>query len=189
MNAYERQHTGKTIKDIRVTLQKLHALANGTNFEHERDAALQKLQELMGKYGVTEDEINDELIATYRFKWKGCHEKRLLYQIFYNVTGLGYKERREYIYRKKGRKVANEIGLDCTLGQKIKIDFLFDFYKTLYDKEESIFYLAFIQKHHLYGKGNAEEGEYSEKELLMMSFFIDGMSNDKPQKQLIDKFI
>ena len=173
--------------DIYCTLRKIKALADGTNFEGERESALDKLRELMERHGISEQDLNHDTISTYDFKYKGERENLLLQQIFYKVMNV--REFKTYEYRQRGKKVRNTVGLDCTLVQSVEIKFLFEFYRDLYRKEEQAFYIAFIHKHDIFGgvSDNTESEQVSEEELQKMFQMMRGMDNATLHKQLTDK--
>jgi len=169
--------------DINSTLRKVKALADGTSNENERNAALDKFYELMEKHGVSESDLEDEAVTTHDFKWKGERERTLLKQILYKV--LNSTDFTSYTYRRGGRKVSNLLGIDCTKAQKLEVDFLFDFYKELYRREEESFYTAFVQKHHLFGNPSEGEGEeLSLEEYLKYRQMMGAMDDSSPHRQL-----
>lgn len=171
---------------IKSTLQKIKALADGSPIQHERDAALKKLTELMEKYNISEDDFADDAVATRNFKYRNTLEKKLLQQIFAKVLGRGY---RLYGYRSNNRKLL-ELGADCSVSQKIEIELYFDFYKNLYKREETIFFTAFINKHGLYsppGDSEETESEHSERdeqEIAALFAYMRGMSDESPHKRI-----
>ena len=173
------------MKDIKTTLRKLQHLADGTNFEHEKASALKKLNELMKKYGFIEADLNDEAVLMHNFKWRGKFEKQLLAQIIYKV--LNTQEFKTYAYKRNGRNVSNMIAVKCTIGQKVEIDFLFDFYKKLYKQEEKVFQEAFVIKHEIYGETAKEEKEISEEDYMKMQCLMEGMKDVSPQRRIMAK--
>ncbi|MCL2841462.1 MAG: DUF2786 domain-containing protein [Defluviitaleaceae bacterium] len=168
--------------NINSTLRKVKALAEGTSNKHERDAALRKFQELMELHGVSESDLEDETMQTHSFKWKGTREKSLLLQIMFKV--IGSNNFTTYIYRRGGRKTPREIGLDCTMAQKLEIDFMFSFYKELYEREEKAFFHAFVQKHKLFGTPSDDGNEMSYDEEVKMRQLMQGMENSSPYKRI-----
>jgi len=168
---------------INRKMQKLKALAEGTSFEHERQSALEILHKLMEKYGVSEHDLDDISITTHEFKCKGERELELLFQVARKILGSLSKH---YTYRRNGRKVSNKIGIDCTLSQKIEIDFLFSFYRKLYKKEEKALFTAFIHKHKLHGVPTGDSGnsgkEMSPEELIKHWQMMSSMENATPHK-------
>jgi len=167
---------------MKSILVKLKALADGTDFENEKTAALKKLGHLMQKHGITEADLEDDAISTYEFKCHGRQEERLLAQVLYKV--FGSRDFEIYTLRRRGRKIPNTIGVDCTIGQKVEIDLLFDFYKELFNREIEAFFQAFIQKHQIFGTSTAEPKEISEEETLKMLQLMRGISDESPHKRL-----
>ena len=171
---------------INNTLRKLKVLAEGTEFEHERDSALKMLNELMEKHGITEADLEDETVTTQEFKWKGAREKAILIQVFYKVMDdFGFTT---YSFSRNGRTIRNTIGLDCTVAQKLEIDFLFSFYKELYQKEEETFFSAFVQKHKIFGTpAEPRESKLSEYERLKILQLMNGIDDATPHRQIEEK--
>lgn len=106
-------------------------------------------------------------------------------QIIYKVTnekGGIYG----FTWRRSGRTCKNLVGYDVTRAQKIEIDFLFDFYKRLYQKERKLFLQAFIQKHELFGslKDGEKPQEMPNDERLRLAFMQRGMSDEQPLRQI-----
>lgn len=164
-------------------LKKLKALAGNTEFAGEREAALNRLKCLMEKNGISEADIEDEAIETRAFKYKGEKERRLLTQVAYKV--LGTAKFVQYDFKRAKKKIANSVGIDCTNAQKVEIEFLFDFYKVLYAREERALYSAFVQKHNIYGKVKDGTKETMSNEALQkMRNFMNGMDDETPFRRL-----
>lgn len=166
-------------------LRKLKALAE-SGVGGEKINAQKKLGELMIKFGISEEEICDDIPIACKFTYHGEDEKVLLRQIIYKVTDstniYGFE------YTRSGRACRTKMGCIATKAQQIEIEFLFDFHKKLYKKEVEIFRSAFIQKHKLFGK--REDGDTSDEidyeELIKMSQFMGGMSDETPLKQITE---
>lgn len=152
-------------------LRKLKALAE-KGVGGEKINARKKLEALMQKNGITEDELDEETIIECVFDYSSVRERRLLGQIAY-----GRRKRR--------------FGCKATLAQKIEIEFLFDFYKRLYKREEEFFFDTFIQKHELYGR--LEDGEeperLSKQDAIKMGALMQGMSDEAPRRQIEEKSV
>jgi hypothetical protein len=171
---------------INNTLLKIKALAEGTSYKYEREVALKQLHKLMEKHGITEQDLDGEAVETHDFKYRNTREHKLLIQIIYKVYGS--LDCAVYTYSRGGRKISNMFGIDCTTSQKIEIDFLFDFYKKLYKKEEQVFYRAFIQKHNIFGTPDKSTGKTISdedlKEWQNIQQMMKGMENATPHKQI-----
>lgn len=176
-----------TIGDkINSRLKKVYELAL-RGADGEKEAAKEILDSLLKKYALTFDDLSDEIIRKYTFEFHGQAQKTLLRQIIYKVTN-SKESCYDLCWDRSGRKCRTKIGADCTEAQKAEIEFLFDFYSRLYEKEVDIFLIAFIQKHRLFGKlKDGEEGTtHSREEYLKIGFFMDGLSSQSPLKQIKD---
>lgn len=164
-------------------LKKLYALAlRGVGGEKEQAEAL--LAKLSKKYGVSIDELDEEVEREYEFKYSGKTERALLIQIIYKVTN----EARflEYRYTASGRTCRSVLGANCTEAQKVEIEFLFGFYKRLYEREVIALLHAFIQKHELFGelKKGEKAQEIAEEERAKLLAMMKGLSDESPLPQI-----
>ena len=159
-----------------------------SNQEEEKEQAQAILEKLMKKYDISLDSLDEETLNDYEFEFHGKEQKALLRQTIYKVTnskssvwGLRYTD--------TGRTCKTRLGGRCTAAQKAEIDFLFDFYKRLWDKERKALLSAFIQKHSIFGEleDGEEPMELSPEETLKLSQLMSGLSNDSPQRQLAEK--
>ena len=167
-------------------LKKLKELAlRGVGGEKEQANAI--LEKLMKKYNISVDELDESIKKIFEFKYNGKREYSILRQISYKVTN---EKNNTYIFTRgsSGRKIKNLLGIECTEAQKVEIEFLFHFYKRLFEKEVDALLRAFIQKHALFGElKEGEKGmELSKKELLKMNSLMNGLSNETPQIQITD---
>ena len=157
-------------------LKKLRGIAalaeRGVGGEAENAETL--LARLMGKYGVTEEEIADEVKMDFEFTYHGTEEETLLRQVAYKVFG---ESGRLYTFRytHSGRKDRTHLGTKCTKAEKVEIEFLFDFYKRLWAREREAFLSAFTQKHKLFAiRDDIEPSPISKEELMKMSALMEG---------------
>ena len=167
--------------DKAVLLKKIRALAE-RGVGGEADNAEEILRRLMEKYGVSEDELDEEERRRHDFEYHGKEQEKLLRQVVYKVTG-GYAY--NLVYRASGRKVKTRLGADCTAAEKVEIEFLFDFYTRLWERERDAFLSAFIQKHRIFTiRDDIEPQEVSREELLKMQALMLGMSDESPVRAL-----
>lgn len=167
--------------DKAALLKKIRALAE-RGVGGEADNAEEILRRLMEKYGVSEDELDEEERRRHDFEYHGKEQEKLLRQVVYKVTG-GYAY--NLVYRASGRKVKTRLGADCTAAEKVEIEFLFDFYTRLWERERDAFLSAFIQKHRIFAiRDDIEPQEVSREELLKMQALMLGMSNESPVRAL-----
>ena len=165
-------------------LKKLYALAlRGVGGEKTQAQAI--LDRLLKKYSISIEELDDESEREYRLEYHGKEQEKLLKQTIYKVTN----NRNAFFnlqYTASGRKCKTLIGVTCSAAQKMEIEFLFDFYKRLWEKEREALLLAFIVKHDIYG--NLKEGEkptdVTPEEALKLHALMRGLSDEKPLKQL-----
>lgn len=167
--------------DKAALLKKIRALAE-RGVGGEADNAEEILRRLMEKYGVSEDELDEEERRRHDFEYHGKEQEKLLRQVVYKVTG-GYAY--NLVYRASGRKVKTRLGADCTAAEKVEIEFLFDFYTRLWERERDAFLSAFIQKHRIFTiRDDIEPQEVSREELLKMQALMSGMSDESPVRAL-----
>ena len=167
--------------DKAALLKKIRALAERGG-GGEADNAEEILRRLMEKYGVSEDELDEEERRRHDFEYHGKEQEKLLRQVVYKVTG-GYAY--NLVYRASGRKVKTRLGADCTAAEKVEIEFLFDFYTRLWERERDAFLSAFIQKHRIFTiRDDIEPQEVSREELLKMQALMLGMSDESPVRAL-----
>lgn len=167
--------------DKAALLKKIRALAE-RGVGGEADNAEEILRRLMEKYGVSEDELDEEERRRHDFEYHGKEQEKLLRQVVYKVTG-GYAY--NLVYRASGRKVKTRLGADCTAAEKVEIEFLFDFYTRLWERERDAFLSAFIQKHRIFTiRDDIEPQEVSREELLKMQALMLGMSDESPVRTL-----
>lgn len=167
--------------DKAALLKKIRALAErGVGGEAEN--AEEILRRLMEKYGVSEDELDEAERRRHDFEYHGKEQETLLRQVVYKVTG-GYAY--NLVYRASGRRVKTRLGADCTAAEKVEIEFLFDFYTRLWERERAAFLSAFIQKHRIFAiRDDIEPQEVSREELLKMQDLMLGMSDESPVRAL-----
>ena len=167
--------------DKAALLKKIRALAE-RGVGGEADNAEEILRRLMKKYGVSEEELDEEERRRHDFEFHGKEQEKLLRQVVYKVTG-GYAY--NLVYRASGRKVKTRLGADCTAAEKVEIEFLFDFYTRLWERERDAFLSAFIQKHRIFTiRDDIEPQEVSREELLKMQALMLGMSDESPVRAL-----
>lgn len=164
-------------------LKKIYSLAlNGIDGEQEQ--AQKILDKLLDKYSLSLEEIEEEKIKCFNAKFKGAEEEMLLAQVIYKVTNdkdcFG-----DYYDTRTNRKIPSTLWVNCTDVQRVEIDFLFDFYKTLWKQEKKAFFRAFIEKHRIFG--NTDTGEkksLSREELMKMYAMMNSMDDAEPIKRI-----
>ena len=136
----------------------------------------------------SEDELDEETAIECLFNISRIRERRLLMQIIYKVLDSKSNIYIRSDHVRNGRR-KRWIGCRATVAQKIEIEFLFDFYKRLYKREEEFFFDTFIQKHELFGRlKEGEEPKSLSKEMAMkMVALMKGMSDETPLRQITEQ--
>lgn len=170
--------------DPKERLKKLYALAmRGVGGEKETAQAI--LEKLLKKYAVSLDELDEDNIRKYQLEYHGKEQERLLMQTVYKVTD-DTTAFYPLCWTRSGRKCRTILGVKCTAAQKAEIEFLFDFYTRVWEKEREALLQAFIQKHRIFGNlKDGEKGkELSNEELEKMYALMRGLSNETPLLQI-----
>lgn len=170
-------------KNPKERLKKLYALAmRGVGGEKQTAQAI--LEKLLKKYAVSLDDLDEDIVSEYQLEYHGEDQERLLKQTVYKVTD---NENAFYsLYWTRGEECQTILGVQCTAAQKLEIEFLFDFYTRVWEKEREALFHAFVQKHKIFGKlKNREEGMVlSDEELEKMCALMRGLSNETPLLQI-----
>lgn len=172
------------MNDPKERIKKLYALAmRGVGGEKKQAQAL--LEKLLKKYDLTLEELDEEKINRYELEYHGKEQEELLVQTIYKVTG-SYDEIYSLRFNKSGRACKTRLAAYCTEAQKAEIDFLFDFYCRLWEKERARLLSAFIQKHEIFGalKEGEKCEEISHEERMKLYALMRGLSDEQPLKQL-----
>ena len=126
-------------------LKKIKALAD-TGIGGEKDNAKKILKELMQKFNIKEDELDEEVIKDFDIKIpKFFKTLNLAMQIIYSIIGnevgsgkgLFIKNKRKYIVK-------------ATTSEFLEFEAKFKFYFYYYKKEINRFYSAFIQANEIF---------------------------------------
>ena len=167
--------------DRAALLKKIKALAErGVDGERENAEAL--LAKLMEKYDISEEELAEDTRKRHDVEFHGKEQKKLLRQVVFKVTG-GFAY--ELVYRSSGRTVRTQLGAECTPAEKVEIEFLFDFYTNLWDREREAFLAAFIQKHRIFSmRDDLPAREISDEELAKIHALMRGMSDETPHRAI-----
>ena len=128
-------------------LNKLKALAE-RGVGGEKETAQRKLQELMEKYEIDENDLSDDKKEKYQFKYKNEFEKKLIKQIAYRTFKKEWSERM-YTYS-RGRGKRSIMLIECTKAEEIQLRIEYEFYKDLWKEEAEFLFNVFIQKHRIF---------------------------------------
>lgn len=128
--------------DKREIIQKLKALSD-RGIDGEKENATKLLHKLMKKYGISEEELQEEEKKTVVITLKNEAEKRICHQILYAyfedipLYKYGYKSRTKY-------------WVEMTAAQEIEFKYMLSVYIDNFYKEQDIFISAFIQKNKIF---------------------------------------
>ena len=160
-------------------LKKLKALAERGE-GGEKEGAERKLRELMEKYHVEDADLDDNALVMNEFRYRGPEELNILQQVAYKVLGH-LPKMRSY---SAGRGSKTTILIESTEAQKIQILIEFEFFRSLWEEEKSLFLKAFIQKHRLFGK--PEPGKETRAGLTMEEMArLNAMQRTMQDKELV----
>lgn len=169
-------------------LKKIYNLSlKGVGGEREQAQAI--LDKLLKKYELSLDDIDDEDTAyDYELKYHGEEQLRILHQTIYKVLN-STDEIYSIYYTSSGRLCRNRMVVHCTAIQKVEIEFLFDFYKRIWEKDKEMLMKAFIQKHEIFGslKEFEKPKELPEAEISKICNLMKGISDETPIKQIETK--
>lgn len=122
--------------DQKERLKKLYALAlRGVGGEKVQAQAI--LEKLLKKYAISLEELDEQAVNEYHLEYYGKEQEKLLKQTIYKVTDDS-SSFFNLCYTASGRKCKTTLGVRCTAAQKVEIEFLFDFYKRVWEKEREL---------------------------------------------------
>lgn len=128
----------------------------------------------MDQHGITELDLEEEVMNLEWFRFKDELQRRLLHQIMYTVVGD-----REFYKRKNGK--GKMVATYCTPAEKVEIEITFDFFNKAMQKELESFLWAFFIKNNLFPPSsgtiaNNNESEISEDEFMKITYMMKGMT-------------
>lgn len=166
-------------------LNKLKALAE-RGVGGEKETAQRKLQELMEKYEIDENDLSDDKKEKYQFKYKNEFEKKLIKQIAYRTFKKEWSERM-YTYS-RGRGKRSIMLIECTKAEEIQLRIEYEFYKDLWKEEAEFLFNVFIQKHRIFDpEGSCKKDYYrmKEQDLKRMSM-MEMLLQDKTMTKMLE---
>lgn len=151
-------------------LRKIKALAeNGIGGEKENAQKL--LCELMQKYSIKEEEIEDDIIKEFDFKPPKIYKARALAsQVLYSIVGNSVDDGKS-IYQWRDTK---KLFVRCTTAEFLEFEAKLKFYAYHFKIESERFYSAFVQANKIFpppGKEreNDRDDTMTEEDLKMLS--------------------
>lgn len=166
-------------------LKKLKRLAD-SGVDGEKENAVEKLEMLMKKHGITWDMIDDNVPKRREFKVHK-NDERFFFQTISSVVGSrGYRT-----YYGESKKAIRRYIFEMTDLEFIEFDSKYHFYLEKYKSDLEIFYQAYIQKNELYRKPTDEDDkqitpltEKEKEEIKKIRLMMFGMESHKVVKSI-----
>lgn len=185
-----------TKQQIIDRIMKVKALADrGT--DGERETAQRLLEDLMAKYGIKEEDINEEKREIYIIDAGERITTKLFSQLYrikfgidreiWNIETMTKKEKRNYSILGYGDKNAN-IAIECTKSEFIEVKALFEIYKTDLTEQLRIFMYAYFEKQDLLAPYNPDNN-HKDDETDESFAFKAGLMSLAIEKKEIKKMI
>lgn len=147
----------RTGNEKEALLRKIRALAERGKGGEAKNAA-DILSKLMEKYGITEEDLDDQKRKRVEIRYSKPFEDKLLSQVIYMVMG----DVPVYKYEKSHKKVRI---LDCTQSERIEIEAAFDFYRDHLANGLEMYYRAFVQREGIFPTPDKKQAESPEREI------------------------
>lgn len=180
-------------QDIIDRLKKIKSLSE-KGVGGEKDSAERHLEELMRKYGITEEDLNEEETAVERF-FNACENMNLFAQIVGKIFGKESRRFKRKIKRDYRLYFTDngELGdvdftnsVVCTRAEFVEIKFVYETYLADYKKQLDIFFYAYLEKNDLLMPCDEEkEPTREEKEIAYKA----GMMANGIDRKIINKAI
>lgn len=141
-------------------LRKIKELAKN-GFGGEQTNAQELLKSLMKRYGITDDQLDDNPIVVWKYKIPG--NKELFFQIFrLTIDDMGLKDSELKAY-----KIKKYYEFHTSLAFKMEFTTAYEFYAARYAEDLKIFYLAFLKKNTLLIQRKASDKDATDDEINM----------------------
>ncbi len=153
----------------------------------EKANAEAMLAKLMKKHGISWEEIEED---TPDFVIMDILPGVMLSRLFQQVVSAVMPVGQNSVYGLKGRK--NKRAVNCTKSQALEIEFQYAIYSKAYQKEEGIFYSAFVQANKIFNPDGQKRDldDLSPEELAEVQKIMERAALIDPvskRKQLMNK--
>lgn len=135
----------------KALLQKIKKLAE-QGVSGEKESAQRILDKLMKKYGIAEDDLEDEQKKEHGFTYSNEFESRIIIQIIGKNTSAT-----PYTWN-KGKGSRKTIYCECTDYEAVQMGIEIDYYRDLWRDESDLFFTGFLYKHSLFPKSERDSG-------------------------------
>ena len=153
--------------------------------ENERLVAEKQLDILMKKYGITEEDLGTDERKRRDFYFGNEWENKLICQVLYTIKGDNNP-----IYQSRHKR--NWIWAELTDAEYIEFETLYPAYKQSFKKELDIFYLAFVNKNHIFPpdsiakQKNSSSDRFSRADRMRAAMMSEGIEFTNVRRQLED---
>lgn len=131
--------------------KKVNALAKG-GVDGEASAAQEKLRQIMEKYGIKEEDINDhEDVRDFTFRLRGDIKKKMLMQVISHLYDISEIKGTMRITGDSYTFI-----MQMTPTEFLTIQSMFQFYWNAYQEEQLTHYYAFVQAQKIFSKGGGK---------------------------------
>lgn len=153
-------------------IRKIQALAE-RGVDGERISAQNRLVEIMEKYGISWEEIDNEEKRLIWYSAKGKDWKMLIKQLL-GINKIRFaiiestdrtkraKRVRDYYQPRRGENVV----MECTYSKFIELTTAYEIFQRSFDEHYESFVYAFLDKNHLLGEADADHEPTPEEEKL-----------------------
>lgn len=162
-------------------LKKIKRLHDGATTEGERKAAEEAYRHIVNKHGIDVREVDfaEEKEAWHQFSYRTKRQYSLLIQVICSVIGChvsNYKDKRAFYIK-------------TTTPKAVEIEYKFDYFKRLYEDEESVLFEAFLYKHDLFSHDDNGEGsgDFDEERLARIASMVSDLQDSNLLKALPGK--
>ena len=149
-------NTAPAPESVLALMRKVKALADAGH-EGERIAARARLDSLLAKHGITEEQLAETQRNLYGFRFKTEQEKLLIICLVAHVACDGH-----FPTLRRGDEHKNKVWFMLTHAEHVDVVTRRDFYLRHWKEEMRIFFRAFIYAQHL---GTKPDGDSDDQEL------------------------
>ena len=168
-------------------IKKLKALANDERGnEEERKSAEKRVQELMKKYKIKDEEINEIIMKDRYIEFVNEWESKLIHQIAYKM--FDDRPIRCYVNtRSKWRR--HHLIIEMTDVEFIEFQYMYEIYKRDLHNQMELFYHAFVQKNMIFPSkpilsNDDKSNGLSKSEAIRMSMMMQGIDRSQIRREL-----
>ena len=177
-------------KKEEIARKLLNLINNSSTSEGEREAAQERLDEILEKYDIdleTIDDSSDSELIMKSYKYRNSWERELFLQLNAKLSDCEYKI--YYDYTENYRKSRCMFRLEAPLVYHVEFEAAYEIYKDLYYSDLKLFNYAFLYKHDLFPqtpqKGSTEEADkMTREEALRMYQMSQSMQDCQLHKML-----